>query len=180
MSNQKSETQKLSIARLGKTVGLKGEMKIHLLTDFPQQLHRGAVFETDRGTLTIASFNPRRGTVKFEGIDNPESAKRYTNAYLYSDIEKTKSSIQLEKNEYFWFDILGCEVYEKETLLGKVKEIQRLPSCDYLEIETSSDLVAKGHAKRFLLPFLDRFIENVDIEKKRVDATGAMDILEAS
>ncbi len=172
--------KKLSVARLGRSVGLKGEMKLHSLTDFPEQFKKGATFQSDRGELTIESYNPERGSVKFEGINTPEEAKRYTNAYLYSDEESSRENIELKDNEYFWFDILGCDVYEGDTRLGRVKEIHRLPSCDYIEIATDKALVEKEKAKSFLLPFLDRFIQSVDTEAKQIDVKGAMDILESS
>lgn len=172
--------KKLSVARLGRSVGLKGEMKLHELTDFPEQFKKGAVFHTDRGELTIQSYNPKRGTVKFEGIDSPEEAKRYTNAYLYSDEERTKRELQLGEGEYFWFDIIGNDIYEEGERLGKVRDIQRLPSCDYLDIATDETLIQEGLSKSFLLPFQDPFIKEVDTTDKRIEVQGAKDILEAS
>ncbi len=174
------KVKKLSVARLGRSVGLKGEMKLHELTDFPEQFKKGVTFQTDRGELTIQSYNPKRGTIKFEGIDSPEEAKRYTNAYLYSDEERTKQEVELKEGEYFWFDIIGSDVYEEGRRLGKVKDIQRLPSCDYLDITTDETLIQEGLAKSFLLPFQDPFIKEVDSAGKRIEVQGAKDILEAS
>ncbi|BCD60805.1 MULTISPECIES: ribosome maturation factor RimM [unclassified Nitratiruptor] len=172
--------KKLTVARLGRTVGLHGDMKLHILTDFPEQFQKGSTFESDRGSLTIESVNPARGTVKFQGIDSVDEAKKYTNAYLYSDEETTKKNFSLNEDEYFWFDVLGCDVFEEEKKLGKVVDIQRLPAGDYLVVQTDRALVDINKAKTFLIPFLDRFIENVDIDQKRIDTKGAQDILEAS
>ena len=172
--------KKLAVARLGRSVGLKGEMKLHDLSDFPQQFFKGARFDSDRGELEIEGYNPRRGTVKFKGVDTPEDAKKLTNAYLYTTQEQTKEQIELGEGEYFWFDILGSDVYESGEFLGKVEDILRFPAADYLLVQTDAKLVAHGLPKSFFIPFIDKFVENVDIEKKRIDVTGAKEILEAS
>jgi 16S rRNA processing protein RimM len=171
---------RLSVARVGRSVGVKGEMKLNILSDFPQQFKRGATFSTDKGDLTIESYNPKRGTVKFAGIDSLEDAKKYTNAYLYSTQEATKESIKLDDGEFFWFDIIGSDVFENGEYLGRVKDIARLPSCDYLEIETSKKLIEKGFSKKFLIPFLDKFVTDVDVDGKKIILNGAKDILNAS
>ena len=172
--------KKLAIARLGRSVGLKGEMRFFDLSDFPEQFQKGASFESDRGRLTIEKINPARGTIKFVGIDTPEDAKRLTNAYLYSDEKSTKELLSLNEGEYFWFDIIGLALYEKGELLGHVEDIQRLPQCDYLLVRTAQELVAQKLPKSFLLPFSDPFIVDVDLQAKRIEAAGARDILEAS
>ncbi len=171
--------KKIAVARLGRTVGLRGDMRFFDLSDFPEQFFKGAKFESDRGVLEIEYINPKRGTVKFKGFDTPEDAKRLTNAYLYSDEESTRQNIELGEDEYFWFDIIGCDIFENGELLGRVKDIQRLPSADYLLVETNEEL-AKEMPKSFLLPYQDQFIENVDIKQKRIEVKGARDILEAS
>ena len=174
-----SVAKKLAIARLGRSVGLKGDMRFFILTDFPEQFHAGATFASDRGELTIERFDPKRGTVKFVGIDTPGDAKKLTNAYLYSDEEQTREHIELGEEEYFWFDIIGCKIVEEGELLGEVVDIQRLPSADYLLVRTDEKL-AHELPKSFLLPYLDPFIQNVNIENKEIQTQGAKDILEAS
>ncbi len=172
--------KKLAIARLGRSVGLRGEMRFFDLSDFPEQFQKGASFESDRGRLTIEKINPARGTIKFVGIDTPEDAKKLTNAYLYSDEKSTKEQLALDEGEYFWFDIIGLALYEKGEYLGRVEDIQRMPQCDYLLVRTAQELVSQKLPKSFLLPFSDPFIVDVDLEAKRIEAAGARDILEAS
>ena len=171
--------KKLAVARLGRTVGLRGDMRFFDLSDFPEQFRVGAKFLSDRGELEIEHINPKRGTIKFKGYNTPEDAKKLTNAYLYSDEETTRQNMELGEDEYFWFDIIGCDIFEDGQLLGKVTDIQRLPSADYLLVKTADEL-AKDLPKSFLIPYQDEFIENVDIKKKRIDTKGAKAILEAS
>ncbi len=169
---------KIPIAKIGKTYGIKGWQKIHLLTDFPEQFKNGKTFPSDKIDLTIEKIDLKRGLVKFKGVDTPEDAKKLTNRMLYTTEEATKENIKLKKNEYFWFDIIGCNVYEDGELLGRVKEIERANEADYLVINTNPDLIEKKYPKRFLIDF-KRHVKDVDVENKKIDALGAKDILDS-
>ncbi len=174
------KSAKFQVAKLGKAVGLHGEMKLHLKCDFPEQFKSGACFDTKRGELEIESYNPERDLVKFKGYNSIEEAKRLTNLDLFTTEEKTRQDIQLEKGQYFWFDIVGASVYEADLLLGKVAEIERLGATDYLKLDTDEDLVSKKMPNSFLIPYLDHFILEVDTEAKIIKVQGGLDILEAS
>jgi len=172
--------EKIPVARIGKTVGLRGELRLNLLSDFPEQFRKGASFMSDRGDLTIAGYNPARGTVRFEGIGSVDEARRLTNSYLYTTKEAGEAACRLEKGEYFWYQIIGLEVVENGESLGRVREIERLAGTDYLQVETARPLSEAGLAKRFLIPYIDRYIDRVDLARGEILTTGAKEILEAS
>jgi 16S rRNA processing protein RimM len=169
--------KKIPIAKLGKSYGVRGWQKIHLLTDFPSQFKPGSTFESDKITLTIEKVDLKRNLVKFKGVDTPEDAKKLTNRVLYSTPEKTREDIKLKKDEYFWFDIIGCDVIENDKVLGKVIDIERV-DVDYLVVKTDENLVKQGFSKRFLIDF-KRNVEKVDIENKKIYTKGAIDLLES-
>jgi len=169
---------KIPIAKIGKSYGIKGWQKIHLLTDFPEQFKKDKTFPSDKIDLTIEKIDLKRGLVKFKGIDTPEDAKKLINRMLYSTKEQTKEDIKLKENEYFWFDIIGCDVYENGELLGRVKEIERANEADYLVINTNPELIEKKYPKRFLIDF-KRHVKDVDVENKKIEADGAKVLLES-
>ena len=176
-----SKKDLLHIATLGKSVGLRGDMKLHIKTDFPEQFKKNATFYiTPDKQVAIESVNFQRGTVKLQGCNTPEEAKKFTNAKLHTTIDRTREECKLEEGQYYWFDIEGCDVYEDGRLLGKVVEIERILDTDYLKIKTQEELVAQNLPKSFLLPYDDRCILSVDTKAKKIEATGAYDILEAS
>lgn len=178
MSNLK--TNRFQVAKLGKTVGLFGEMKFHLKSDFPEQFKAGAVFDSKRGELVIESYNPERDLIKFKGVNSLEAAKKLTNVDLFTTEEKTRQDIKLEAGQHFWFDIVGNSVIEGELLLGTVTEIERLGATDYLKVKTDESLISKKMPNSFLIPYLDNFVLEVDTETKVIKVQGAFDILEAS
>ncbi|UFH59565.1 ribosome maturation factor RimM [Sulfurovum mangrovi] len=172
--------EKFFIAQIGRTVGLWGDLKIHFHTDFPEQFKVGETYHSDRGEITLVDMNLKRGTVRFQGYESVDAAKRLTNAKIYATEAETKANCALAEGEHFWFDIMGCKVMQDDELLGEVKDIQRMLDVDYLAIKTDASLVKEGFAKNFLLPYIPRYIVNADIENKTIFTQDAKDILEAS
>ena len=168
------------VGQFGRTVGLKGELKLNLFTDFPEQFINGRVITTNRGQLTIEHYNPKRNIIKIVGYNSLEDAKRLTNAKIFSSQEETKRYCNLKEGQYFWHDLIGATVAENGEILGVIKEIQRLPQSDYLLINTEKKLIDAGLAKSFLIPYIPNFIKDVDINSKIVETSNAKDILEAS
>ena len=173
--------QLLHIATIGKTVGIKGDMKFHIKCDFPEQFHNGATFFTNlKKEITLDDVNLERGIIKIAGIDTIEDAKKYINAKLFTTREETRKNCHLDEGEYFWFDLEDCEVFEDGKRLGKVYDVERIAVTNYLNIKTDEKLIEHGSAKSFLVPFAEPFKVSVDIDKKIITLSGAMDILEAS
>ena len=170
---------KIPIAKIGKTYGVKGWVKIHLLTDFPEQFKAGRSFEADKTTLTIENINRKNNTIKFVGFNTPEEAKKLTNRIIYSNEEESKENIKLKKDEYFWFDIIGCEIYEDNKLLGVVEDINRINDIDYIVVKVDESMQKNSQPKRFLFDF-KRHIVEVDIQNKKLIVQNTIPILEAS
>jgi 16S rRNA processing protein RimM len=177
----KQSNKLLHIATIGKSVGLKGDMKLHIKSDFPEQFKKGAsFFINEKESLIISDVNHERALVKFSGYFSPEDTKKLTNKQLYTTIERTRNECHLEDGEYFWFDIEGCSVVEDGEVLGIVEEVERISITNYLNVKTDEKLVEKGFAKTFLIPFNQPFRVSIDIDKKVITVSGGIDILEAS
>ncbi len=74
----KKGKEKFFIAQVGKTHGLRGDLKLHLHTDFPEQFKVGHDFDSSIGRLEISRVNLKKGTIAFRGHDrNIDSAKHY-------------------------------------------------------------------------------------------------------
>jgi len=171
----------LHIATIGKTVGIKGDLKFHDKSDFPEQFKAGSTFFINKkNKITLSDVNLERGLVKINNITNLDDAKKFTNAKLFTTYEETRKTCHLNEGEYFFFDLEDCEVFEDGKKLGVVKEVERLAITNYLSIVTDESLVESGLSKNFLVPFEEPFKVDVDIDKKIITLSGALDILEAS
>ena len=156
-------------------------MKFHIKCDFPEQFYAGASFFTNmKKNITLSEVNLDRAMIKIDGVNSIENAKKYTNLKLFTTREETRKNCHLEDDEYFWFDLEDCEVFENGKFLGTVNEVERIAITNYLSIKTDDKLVKSGSAKSFLVPFQEPFRVSVDIDKKVIILDGAMDILEAS
>ncbi|KGE56486.1 16S rRNA processing protein RimM [Streptococcus pyogenes SS1447] len=68
----------------------------------------------------------------------------------------------LQEGEFYYHQIIGMAVYEKDRLIGYVKEI--------LQPGANDVWVVKRQGKRdLLLPYIPPVVLNVDVPNKRVD-----------
>lgn len=174
---------KIYVAKLGKAVGLKGHVKLFIDSDFPEQFKEGATFTTNKKLeLKVQEYLPARGLIKFEKFDDMDTAKKLTNQELFVSEEATKKNCNLGKDEYFWFELINCKIFEDGENLGIVKDIHRYPLDDYMEIKTNEILVKEENLpKTFLIPFIvENYIENVNIETKTIETKNCFEILENS
>ncbi|WP_134044797.1 ribosome maturation factor RimM [Helicobacter pullorum] len=181
---QKHKIQKdwVSVAKIGRPVGVKGEVLLHLLTDFPEVLKVGDTYFSQIGDLTIQYYNKENSRIKFTQINSREIAKQFTNLILYTTQDFTKEHCKLKEDEFFWFEIIGSKILELGEILGEVCEIERFGQKDFLSIKTSHDLQAKGFPKSFLVPYEKRYIKEVDIHTtpKIIHTNFCKEILENS
>lgn len=177
----------IEIAKLGRSVGVNGVLKCHLFTDFPEIFQKGiklyAILNTPyqnlSHTLTLKTFDLKKHLIAFEEINSQEKAKALTNFVLFCTFEDTKKYCILQDEEFFWFDVIGCKVYEENQILGEVLDIQRIGNTDYLLIKTDATL-SKNFAKTFLIPYIEPFIIKTLINDKTIFTKNTKALLEAS
>ncbi|CAA6816746.1 MAG: 16S rRNA processing protein RimM [uncultured Sulfurovum sp.] len=175
-----ADNKRFFIAQVGKTHGLHGDLKLHIHTDFPEQFKEGYTFQTSSGVLEILKVNLDRNIISFKGYEGIDYAKKLTNTKIYTSLEETKERCKLEDGEHFWFDIEKCSVVEEGQTLGKIAEMQRLADVNYMFIETDAKLIEEGFSSTFLVPYIERYVLETDVEKQTVLTKDAKEILEAS
>ncbi len=171
----------IQVAKIGRLVGLNGELKLNIHCDFPEQFHQNAIFLTDKNfKLEINTFNKTRKTVSFKGYNSREDAAKLVNINLLTTKEDSAKECALEEGEYFWFDMMGSILKDKMTILGHVSDIQRVGANDYLVIKTTQELVEKNLPEFFYVPYIDRYIIKFDKEEKIIYSKDTFGILENS
>ena len=74
-------------------------------------------------------------------------------------LQVVKDNKLLKKDEYYYSDLIGLDVYfDNDQYIGKVKRVEEYASYQTLRIESEQ--------KDVLIPFVNAFIIDVDLEKK--------------
>lgn len=148
------------VARILTTHGLKGELKVSVITDFPQQRFRPGVKlslknEQER-TLTVISGRPFKQfwLVQFKEIPDVEQAKKLQGQTLViSQADQQK----LPAGSYYYRDILGCSVIDAQTgaKIGQITDIESPGANDIW-------LVKEDNGHEFWLPYITDVVKKVD------------------
>lgn len=170
------------VAKCGRTIGLNGELKLIIYTDFIEIFTKDIKLFCNGNILTINKFDYNRMVIKFREINNIDNAKILNSKLLYMNRQDTLKYCNKKSDEYFWFDIIDCEVFDHDVLIGNVIDITRMGSTDYLIVKTNKDLLTKLNLKvyNFMIPCINRYISNVDVKMKIIKTIDTIGILENS
>lgn len=155
--------EQVIIGKITNTHGIKGELKVNASTDFiEERFHKGSIVRIDdHGTMVEMivkghRFHKGHVLVTFEGYQDINLVEKYKGCTLYAD----KDVDLLEDGEYYIGDLIGCEVYNVGQLIGQVKDVQLYDHHDLLVVEGK---------QKIMIPYVDAFVKNEDIENKRID-----------
>lgn len=148
-----------------KSHGLKGEVIAVLECDDPYYYENlESVFLERSGNLipffiVSIQINSDRAIFAFEGIKNVDAASELVGLGLFLPLSNLP---ELEKEQYYFHELIGYQFYDEAKLLGKVVAIyqpssQILVAVDYLGNEV-------------LVPMEDEIIKKVDKEAKIIQA----------
>lgn len=158
--------QYYDVAKVLTTHGLNGEVKVSLITDFPEERFApGSVLslknDTER-TLTVKSGRPFKQfwLVQFEEITDIEQAEKLRGKTLVVSEENQQ---ELPEGVYYYRDILDSDVIDEETgnRIGKVTDIQAPGANDVWE-------VTEDDGSTFLIPYIPDVVKKVDVENKKI------------
>jgi 16S rRNA processing protein RimM len=130
-------TDLLTIGRVTKPHGLKGDVIVQLWTDRMERLDAGSVLSSSVGPLTVVASSPAPGgagsdrfIVTFAECRGREAAERLRGVEL--------SAEALEQPGTLWVhELVGAEVRDAAgTALGRVAAVEANPASDLLVLES--------------------------------------------
>jgi 16S rRNA processing protein RimM len=135
--------------------GLKGGLRVEVLTDWPERLAPGAELwtEGDDSARRIGRVETggRVPVIHLDGIDSREAAEALAGRYL---VVPTRP---LEAGSYYWDDLIGLRVESPVgTPVGELVEIFRAGGNEVYRVV--------GPAGERLIPALRSVVERIDLE----------------
>ena len=153
---QAATTQRLVVALVRGVHGLRGAVRVEVLTDRPEQRYRAGVVLHREGSdepLTIASAEPVADgpgwRLRFREIASRDAADTLRGAYLESVVHPVG---ELTRGEVYWHEVLGAAVRGVDGVeLGTVQDVYRVA-------ENEVYVVSGGPFGTFDLPAVRAFI----------------------
>lgn len=155
----------LEIGKIINTHGLKGEVKISVWTDAPDDFENLRYVLTKSGDeekrLNISGIKYQKNNiiVKFREINSIEDAQNYKNAVLY--VPKSELG-ELPENVYYIADLIDSEIFsETGEKIGVLRDVFSTGSNDVYDIK-------RENAKNLLVPIIDGVVKSVDTDNKKI------------
>jgi 16S rRNA processing protein RimM len=160
----------ITIAQILAPWGVKGKLRVEVITDFPQHLAPHSKVYVDRRPMTIAATEWHKGQalIKLEGTDSLEDAEGLRGKALEIHHSQLES---LPEGQYYHFQLIGLEVWTTEgKLLGKVVRILSSPGND--------NYVVSSEKGEILIPAIEDVVKSIDLERGRMTIEAIKGLLE--
>ncbi len=164
----------IAIGKIVKTIGIKGNLKVIALTDFPARfegLKKVCLYDEDAERfiangpdgkyefeISDCKVFDKYINVKFDGFDTIEESGDLVNKIVMINENKR---IKFEEGNYYFYEIVGSEIFDKGNLIGKIVSVVNYGNDDLFSVTYNG--------KQILIPLRKEFVKNIDIDNKRID-----------
>ena len=159
MSEQSPESQPVTVGRILGPHGIRGELKVQSLTDFPERFDAGSRLwlNGEERVVQRGRWAGRSVILKLRGLETRNEAEALRNAEL-----TVPEPVQLDdEGVYYLHDIIGLPVFDVAGgNLGKLEEVLSTGATDVY--------LVRGDLGELLLPALDDVITDVDLAGRRI------------
>lgn len=149
----------INIGKIVTTHGIKGELKIISNFDYKTEAFKignKVYLGKDKNEEVIQSYRVHKNydMVTFNGYDNINQVLKYKNNNVFINKEDLKIDGYLDS------DYIGLVVYVNDKMIGRIRNIIKIPNNSLFEIEDSE--------KVFYIPNNSDLIEKIDMKNKKI------------
>jgi len=157
------------VGRIGRAHGVRGEVRIDVLTDFPERFTPGATLYIgpEQGDApepsTILSVRPHqdRLLVCFDAATDRTTAEALTGLFVFIPSAEARPQ---EPDSFYVYELIGLAVQtDAGRALGSVAELIETGSADVL--------VIRGPSGDVLVPMIGDVIQSIDVDAGRIVIT---------
>lgn len=156
------EPRYLTIGRVVKPHGVKGEVVVEIMTGFSQRfaLLDIVYLDKEKAPFVLEGFRLHKGRtlLKLAGCDSRNAAESLRGQLVQIPIEE---DIPLEEGEYYIHQIIGLEAWTVEgRFLGQVSEVLSNPANDVY--------VVRDEGREILIPAIEDVVVEVNLAEKKL------------
>lgn len=178
------EPSRVTLARILRPHGRRGEVAAEILTDFPERLTRltsaelaGETQTPSRRAIRSCWLSKSRGgqaIFHFDGCDSIPDAKRLVGLEVQVPISER---VALPAGTYYVTDLIGCEVFDALSgkKLGEVRDVEFTGE----SVAGTPNLAVATSAGELLIPLAAEICTRIDTPSRRVEVSvpdGLMDL----
>ncbi|WP_425060820.1 Ribosome maturation factor RimM [Sporomusa carbonis] len=156
------ETDLITIGKIVAPHGVRGDVRILPLTDFPDRFYdMKAAFVENCGQLKLEAVRKHKQFIllKFAGIDTMNDAERLRGKLIKIGREDL---VKLPEGQYYIFDIIGLNVITEDgEQLGVVTDVLQPGSNDVYVVEQQGK-------RELLIPAIKEVVKKIDIAAKQM------------
>ncbi|UOQ93200.1 ribosome maturation factor RimM [Halobacillus shinanisalinarum] len=160
------EEQLYNVGQIINTHGIKGEVKVHRITDFDERFQPGQLLywvhdQKEPKQLIVKSHRLHKGfdLLTFEGHPSINDVEEYREGFL--KVPESEHQL-LDEHEFYFHEIIGSKVFlDSGEEIGVIKEILTPGANDVWVVKRQS-------SKDVLIPYIEDVVKEVDVEKQQV------------
>ncbi len=180
-----SPAHRVTLARILRPRGRRGEVAAQILTDFPERLTR-----LKTALLWDGKNSPRKVAIRrcwlsqsrggqaifhFEGYDSIPDTEKLVGLEIQLPIA---DRVALPSRSYYVTDLIGCEVIERrssgERKIGVIRDVQFTGE----EISGTPNLVLESPDGELLIPLATEICKRIDIAARQIEVVLPEGLLE--
>ena len=156
------KTELIHIGTFGRPIGLKGQIKINILTSSFDFFKRMKYYVSEDYTHIwefeeIITKN-NQTIAKIKNYNNIEEVKILTGNKIFTKLNKFPKT---KKNQYYVRDLIGCQVFSKNNIqIGIVINVDNFGAGDLLEV--------KKNNKKIYIPMNQENLVSIEIKKQKI------------
>jgi 16S rRNA processing protein RimM len=166
----KTSDQFLRVAKVTGPHGLDGRLKLAVITDIAARFTPGSTLYLKTGneftpfeSVKFVEQPGKDSILKLKEVNDRDTALSLKGVEIFivkDDAEVTRDL--LDGNEFYYYDLIGCEVFCSGKKFGNVADI--------MEIGGSSILVLNDvNGKEFMIPFISSMVDTGNIADRKID-----------